>query len=50
LNYVVMCKPKVVMMKTAISDLPEEIQRMLAEFGDIVVDDLPNELPPKTNI
>ena len=46
LNYVMMCKPEVVMMRTTISDLPEEIQIMLVEFSDIVVDDLANEFPP----
>ena len=38
------------MKKTIVSDLPKEVQEMLAEFGDIVVDDLPNELPPKRDI
>ena len=38
------------MMKTTVSDLPEEIQEMLAEFGDIVVDDFLDELPPKRDI
>lgn len=38
------------MTKTIVLDLPEEIQRMLAKFRDIIVDDLPNELPPKRNI
>ena len=28
------------------SNFPVEIQDMLSEFGDIIVDDLPNELPP----
>ena len=50
MNYVVICNPKVVMMKTTILDLPEEIQEILAKFADIVVDDFPNELPPKMNI
>ena len=50
LSYVVVCKPRVVMMKTTTADLPEEVQEMLAEFSDIVVDDLPNELPPKRDI
>ena len=49
-NYDVICKPKVVMMKTTVSDLPKEIKEMLAEFGEIVVGDLPNELPPKRDI
>ena len=33
-----------------ILDLPEEIQDMLQEFSDIVVDDLPDKLPPKRSI
>ena len=37
-------------MKTNVTDLPEEIQEMLSEFSDIVVDDLPNELPPRRDI
>ena len=50
MNYVVVCKPRLVMMKTNIIDLLEEIQEMLNEFSDIVVDDFPNELPPKRDI
>ena len=50
MNYIVVCKPRVVTMKTNITDLPEEIQEMFNEFSDIVVDDLPNELPPKRDI
>ena len=49
-NYVVVCKPRVVTVKTNVTDLPEEIQEMLSEYRDIVVDDLPNELPPRRNI
>ena len=37
-------------MKNNMKDLPEEIQEMLSEFSDIVVDDLPNELPPRRDI
>ena len=50
MNYVVVCKPRVVTMKTNITDLPEEIPEKLSEFSDIVVDDLPNELQPKRDI
>ena len=50
MNYVVVCKPRVVTMETSIKYLPEEIQEMLSEFSDIVVDDFPNELPPKRDI
>ena len=45
-----MCKPKVVITKTIVLDLPEEIQGMLDEFGDIVVDDLLDEFPPKRDV
>ena len=50
LNYDVVCKPRVVTMKTGVADLPEEIQEMLSAYRDIVVEDLPNELPPRRNI
>ena len=50
LSYAVVCRPRVVTMKTNVTDLPEEIQEMLSEFSDIVVDDLPNELPPRRDI
>jgi hypothetical protein len=38
------------MTKTTILDLLEEVQEMLVEFGDIVVDDLPSELPLRRDI
>ena len=50
LNYAVVCKPRAVTMKTNMTDLHEEIQEMLSEFSNIVVDDLPNELPPRRDI
>ena len=50
LNYVVVCKPRVVMMKSSMADLPKEIQEMLSEFSYIVVDDLPDELTPRRDI
>lgn len=49
-NFVVVCKPKVVLTNTIMADLPVEIQEMLHEFSDIVVDDLLNEFPPKRSI
>eukprot|EP00253_Pinus_taeda_P034844 PITA_34844 len=45
-NFAVICKPKVIMTSTKVSDLPIEIQEMLEKYYDIIVDDLPNELPP----
>ena len=41
LNYVVIWKPTVVLMKFGIADVPEYIKEMLVEFSDIVVDDFP---------
>ena len=40
------CKPKVILTSTKISELPIEIQETLENYCDIIVDDLPNELPP----
>jgi len=45
-NFVVICKPKVIMTSTKVSELPIGIQEMLENYCDIIVDDLPNELPP----
>ena len=50
MSYAMVCKPRVVTMKTNITGLLEEIQKMLNEFSDIVVYYFPNELPPKRDI
>eukprot|EP00253_Pinus_taeda_P016851 PITA_16851 len=50
INFAIIRRPKAVVLHTQISDLPEEVQRLLQDFGDIVVDDLPNELPPRRGI
>eukprot|EP00253_Pinus_taeda_P028688 PITA_28688 len=50
INFVVIRRPKAVVLHTQVSDLPEEVQRLLQDFGDIVVDDLPDELPPRRGI
>ena len=39
MNYVVVCKPRVVTVNTNVKYIPEEIQEMLSEYSDIVVDD-----------
>lgn len=49
-RYPVICKPKVVPLHTKIVDLPIEFRYFLNEFHDIVVDELPRELPPKKSI
>ena len=50
ISYDVVKKTRTVLLHTEITDLPVEIQRMLEEFTDIVVDDLPDKLPPKRSI
>eukprot|EP00253_Pinus_taeda_P011055 PITA_11055 len=49
-NFAVIRRPKTVVLHTQVSDLPEDVQRLLQDFGDIVVDDLPDELPPRRGI
>jgi hypothetical protein len=39
-------KPKIVLTRTRLDDLPEEVWKLLEEFTDIVVDELPCSLPP----
>eukprot|EP00253_Pinus_taeda_P017296 PITA_17296 len=50
INFAVIRRPKAVVLHTQILDLPEEVQKLLQDFGDIVVDDLPDELPPRRGI
>ena len=45
-NFAWICKPKVIITSTKISDFLIEIQEMLENYCDIIVDDFPNELPP----
>eukprot|EP00253_Pinus_taeda_P031584 PITA_31584 len=50
ISYVVVKKTRTVLLHTEITELPIEIHQMLEEFTDIVVDDLPDKLPPKRSI
>eukprot|EP00253_Pinus_taeda_P002689 PITA_02689 len=50
MNYAVVRKTRTVLLHTEIIDLSVEIQQMLEEFTNIVVDDLPDKLPPKRSI
>lgn len=50
MNYAVVRKTRTVLLHIEITDFPIEIQQMLEEFTDIVVDDLPDKLPPKRSI
>ena len=49
-SYAIVCKPRSQSIDTIISDLPKEIRNMLGDYQDIIVDDLPDELPPKRSI
>eukprot|EP00253_Pinus_taeda_P033278 PITA_33278 len=50
MNFAVVRRTRTVLLHTEITDFPVEIQQMLEEFTDIVVDDLPDKLPPKRSI
>eukprot|EP00253_Pinus_taeda_P011359 PITA_11359 len=50
IGYAVVKKAKTVLLHTKVIDLPIGIQQMLEEFTDIVVDDLPDKLPPRRSI
>jgi hypothetical protein len=43
-------KPRVILTSNSIDDFPEEVQQLLDNFDDIVVDELPNSLPPIRSI
>jgi hypothetical protein len=44
-QFIMVRKPKIVLTSTRVDDLPEEVQKLLEEFADIVVDELPHSLP-----
>eukprot|EP00253_Pinus_taeda_P033805 PITA_33805 len=50
INFAIIKRPRAVVIHTQVSDFPEEVQRLLQDFGDIVMDDLPDELPPRRGI
>jgi hypothetical protein len=50
MQFNVVRKPRVILMSTSVNDLPEEVQELLDNFVDIVVDELPNSLPPIRSI
>jgi hypothetical protein len=49
-QFIVVRKPRIVLTSTRVDDLPEEIHKLLEEFVDIVVDELPHSLPPIRSI
>ena len=44
------CREKVVLLHNEIVYLPIKVHDLLHEYHDIVVDDFPNEFPPKRSI
>jgi hypothetical protein len=50
MQFAIVRKPRVILTNTSMEDLHEEIQEMLENFADIVVDELPNSLPPIRSI
>jgi hypothetical protein len=50
MQFTVVRKPRVILTSTSMDDFPEEVQELLDNFVDIVVDELPNSLPPIRSI
>ena len=49
-SYAIVCKPRSQSADTIILGIPKEIKDMLDDYQVIIVDDLPDELPPKRSI
>ena len=49
-NFSLIGKPKVILTSTNLDDLPDEVKTLLDEYADIIVDELPNELPAVRSI
>jgi hypothetical protein len=49
-QFFVVRKPRIVLTRTRVDDLPDEIQELLGEFADIIVDELPRSLPPMRSV
>ena len=50
LHFSLVGKPKVILTSTNLDDFPDEVKTLLDECADIIVDELPNALPPVRNI
>jgi hypothetical protein len=46
----VVVRKRIVLTSTSMDELPEEVQELLENFADMVVDELPNSLPPIKSI
>jgi hypothetical protein len=49
-QFIVVRNPRIILTSTRVDDLPEEVQKLLEEFVDIVVDELHCSLPPIRSI
>ena len=50
MHFAVIGRPKIILTSTNLDDLPKEIKTLLNDFVDIIVDELPNALPPIKSI
>lgn len=50
LHFAIIGRLKVILTSTNLDDLLEEVKFLLDEFVDIIVDELPNALPPIRSI
>ena len=50
LHFALVGKPKVILTSTNLDDFPTEVRILLDEYVDIIVDELPNDLPPVRSI
>jgi hypothetical protein len=50
MQFVVVRKLRVILTSTSMDYLSEEVQELLDNFADIVVDEMPNSLPPIKSI
>jgi hypothetical protein len=50
MQFVVVRKPRFILTSNSMDDFPEEVNELLDNFADIVVDELPNSLPPIRSI
>eukprot|EP00253_Pinus_taeda_P030391 PITA_30391 len=49
-HFAIVGRPKVILTSTNLNDMPDEVQSVLNSYMDIIVDELPNELPPVRSI
>jgi hypothetical protein len=50
LHFSLIGKPKVILTSTSLDEMPAKIRILLGDFVDVIVDELPNALPPVISI